>query len=670
MRRSALAAITTWCLVVTACSGSADDGAAPDTTGQASTTLGTLAPDDAIMNEPLFCDPLDERSCLLPWPNDGFTIADPTTVTGRRLAILPDATPRNAGGTAIDVTDQNRADGFSPMSSVLVFVPGLDVERTGIAPSTDIGASLAVDAPLVLLDADTGERVPYWAELDAAAPVGDQVLIVHPAEALAEGHRFVVALRDLFDTQGQPIERTTAFQAALDGDPEPLDRVPAFEQMFADLAATDIAADELYLAWDFTVASEESLSGRVLAIRDDAYASIGEGAPAFTIENSTDHGPVRTIAGSYEVPNYLTGDGGPGSRFQLDDGGLPERNAVTPVLHVPFTCVVPTAPSSPVPAIVYGHGLMGSRSEVGALSFAASQGLAAACATDEIGMSAADVPHLAEVLGDLSLFADQADRMQQGLLHQQFLGRLLNSQSGFVSAPQFRTADDQPIIAIGDTQFVGNSQGGILGGAASAISTEWTRAVLGVPGIGYSLLLPRSSDWPQFQVVFDAAYTDPAERLVALQLAQLLWDRGENAGYAQHLTSDPYPGIQEKQVLLVEAFGDHQVANVSTEVLARTIDAVVYEPSIADGRSNDVDPQWHIAAYTQGATAVLVLWDFGTPAPPTVNLPPSSPQYGDDPHGAGSSEPRVLLQALTFLFSGMFTDVCAGAPCASDVLSR
>jgi len=45
---------------------------------------------------------------------------------------------------------------------------------------------------------------------------------------------------------------------------------------------------------------------------------------------------------------------------------------------------------------------------------------------------------------------------------------------------------------------VGNSQGGILGCAASAVSSEWSRVVLGVPGINYSLLLPRSSDWPEF----------------------------------------------------------------------------------------------------------------------------------------------------------------------------
>ena len=469
---------------------------------------------------------------------------------------------------------------------------------------------------------------------------------------------------------GAVIERTTAFQAAIDGTPEPLERARAFREMLATLADAGVPDGNLYLAWDFTVASARSLSGRMLHIREQAYAALGEAAPAFAITAAADDGNVRTIDGTYEVPNFLTADGSPGNTFTLDADGLPMRSTGSPTFSASFRCVVPVAASSPVPAIVYGHGLLGNRGEVDALSFAAELGVAAACATDEIGMSTDDIGNLAAILGDLSHFDQQADRMQQGLLNQQFLGRLLNSPAGFVSDPVFQTDDGAPIVANGETQFVGNSQGGILGGAASAISTEWDRVVLGVPGIDYSLLLPRSSDWPQFQAIFDQAYTDPADRLLALQLVQLLWDRGENSGYAQHLTADPYPGIEPKHVLLVQAFGDHQVANVSTEVLARTIGATVREPAVADGRSNDVDPQWGITALDPAhpSAGILVVWDYGTPAPPVVNLPPNETEHGIDPHGAGSREPMVLQQALTFLLTGEFTDPCGAFACLSGVM--
>jgi hypothetical protein len=606
------------------------------TTTQSVDTSTTVAPNTtAEVQQPLECTASSARACLLPWPNDAFTVADPTTATGRRLSIPADGTPRNAAGAAIDVTDQNRADGFSPGSAVLVDLPGLDPVASGLAPSTDIGASLADDAPIRITDTVTGERWPYFAELDAqAADDADRLLMIHPAVSLTEGHTYEVSIGDLVDVNGDPLVA-------------PLSR------------------------WTFTVASADSLSGRVRAMRDDAYASLVDAPPSFAVTDIADRDGLRIVDGTIDVPNYLSGDGSPGATMLLDDTGSPVRSTTSPTYPARFHCVLPAAPAAPVPVIVYGHGLLGDRNEVEALSFAASIGVAGACATDWIGMTGDDIGNVATILADLSRFPEQADRMQQGLLNFQLLGRALNDERAFAADPAFQTATGDPIIAPGATQFVGNSQGGILGGAASAVSTEWQRVVLGVPGINYSLLLHRSSDWPQFQAVFDTAYANAVDRVIALQLIQLLWDRGENNGYVQHLTADPYPGISAKQVLLVEAFGDHQVSNVSTEVLARTIGARAHTPAIGPGRSNDRLPHWGIEPLDYAAVpqASLIMWDFGTPAPPTVNLPPTDPEYGRDPHGAASAEPRVLTQAVTFLLTGTLSDACGGAACTSDVMT-
>jgi hypothetical protein len=669
MRRSLVSCLALSLALVACSNSSGGSTSAPGDSTEPSISIAdtsTTAP--APRTEALACDPLDERACLLPWPNDAFTVPDPATATGRRLAIGPEATPTNVDGTHIDVTDQNRADGFSPGSAVLAFVPGIDLEKSAVAPSTDIGASLDPAAPIVLLDTTSGERLAYWAELDAQAPEGEQTLMVRPATSLLEGHHIVVAMRNLVDADGNALAPTPAFTAALDGTPEPPERAADFAAIFAALEADDIARDSLYLAWDFTVASAQSLSTRALTMRDLAYQQLGDTAPAFTVTSQADNGNLRTIDGTYEVPNFLTGDGAPGSTLLLDDAGLPRLNDQQPAYVAPFRCLLPLTGNTPT--IIFGHGLLGDLGQVDGLSFAAEMGLAGVCGTDEIGMSTSDLPNLATILGDLSHFPEQADRMVQGILNQQMLGRLLNHPKGFVSSPAFTTADGTPLVANGRTTLVGNSQGGILGGAFSAVSNEWTNVVLGVPGINYSLLLTRSSDWPQFQAIFDTAYTDPVDRVLALQIIQLLWDRGENNGYAQHLTANPYPGTSEKKVLLVEAFGDHQVANISTDVLSRTIGADVHEPSLAPGRSADVDPQWGIEPldHTAATNGAVVLWDFGNPHPPTVNLPPTEPEYGDDPHGAGSREPMVLTQALTFLLTGEVTDVCNGGPCQSNVL--
>jgi hypothetical protein len=635
----------------------APDTTAPDTTAPDTTAPDTTAPADERVPTTADCAGLDSRACLLPWPNVAFTVADGSTPTGRRLALPSDAMPRNTDGIPIGVTDQNRADGFSPGSSVLLDLPGVDIDESALAPSTDIGSSLDPLAPIVIIDLDTGDRVPYWAELDAQATGdGDRLLIVRPAVSLVEGHEHLVAVRNLRDADGSTIEYPDQWTGSDDMD-----------SLSSLLADHDVADAEM--AWTFPVASADSLAGRALSMREQTDEALGDGSPTFTVTATTD-GPagVRLVEGTYAVPNFLSDTGAPGATLLLDADGGPMRNPDQPDYPAAFSCAVST--TAALPTVVYGHGLLGSRQEGMSLATLTALGQANICATDWIGMSTDDIGNVATILDELSLFPQQADRMVQGLVNFHVLGRLVNTTDGFVSAPEFQLADGSPALSPDGAVFVGNSQGGILGGAASAITNEWDRVVLGVPGINYSLLLTRSSNWPRFQTVFDTAYTTPVDRLLALELIQLLWDRGENQGYVQHLVDDTYDGITPKSVLMVQAFGDHQVANVSTEVLARTLDAVSQSPALGEGRSPDVEPFWGIDPIEGTVTdgAVVALWDFGTPAPPPVNLPPTEPEFGEDPHGAGSDETRVIEQAFAWLLAETYVP-CDG-PCVSDVLSR
>ena len=592
-------------------------------------TPTTVGPPGAAVDgaEPVqpTCDQPGVLTCLLPWPDNRLTVPDLSTPTGRRLAIPSDATPINVEGVALDVTDQNRGDGFSPNSVIVFAAPDVDLAKSGVPNSTAIEDSLSSSNPISLRDLDTETDWPFWGELDE--PSG--LVTLRPAVALTEGHTYQITIGALVTNQGQPV---------------------------------DIDADKQQ--WSFTVASEESLSSRLLYERSVAYEQIGDGAPKFTVDTVTP-GDVQTIDGTLEIPNFLDNDGSPGGKLLFDSAGNPSLNPEHPMYDAAFRCVIPNEVSTPVPALLYGHGLLGSRSQVDFFGAFAGQGTIGACAVDWLGMATEDVANLAGILSDMSRFNEQADRMLQGIIAFQMLGRLTNSPMGFVSHPAFQNDDGSPILKADATVFVGNSQGGILGGAASAVSSEWNRAVLGVPGMNYSLLLPRSSDWPEFQVIFDKAYTRSEDRLLALALVQLLWDRGENGGYAQHLTADPYPGLESKNVLLVEAFGDHQVANVATEVFARTIQAKLGAPALRDGRSLSKTPFWGIDpidGYPFDGSA-LVVWDYGTPAPPVGAAIPTDPEYGRDPHGAGSDEPLVLVQALGYLLGGQLLNVCGDGPC-------
>ncbi len=627
------------------------------------------------------CEFLGQTHCLLPFPSDRFTVADPTTDSGRRVHFEPGILPTNLHGTDIDVTEWNRNDGFSPGSPIIVHVPDVDLVASGIVGVTDIGASLEPGSAVVLLDADTGERIPHFVDHDAWASTDEsRALIIRPAVNFVEGHRIIVALRHLVDTAGDPIPASRAFTVYRDEIPT---YIPQFEQrrlamrdIIERLRLAGIARHDLFLAWDFTVASERNLTERVLHMRDDAYADLGDAAPNFAItsvQNDVNASVARRVRGTVDVPSYLTGTGAPGSRLHYGPDGLPERNgtfAAEFVCNIPRSVLAADGTVDPGRAIVYGHGLLGSRNESNSVgAFANAHGFVL-CAIDWIGMATEDLPNVAVTLNDLSNFPTLPDRLQQSMLNFQFLARAMKRSDGFAGHAAFQGAGGASVIETGAVFFNGNSQGGIMGGAATAISTEWTRAVLGVPGMNYANLLTRSVHWDNFSPVLFAAYPDEIEQSIVYSLIQMLWDRGEANGYAAHLTDDPLPGTPPHDVMLLAAFGDHQVANVTTEIEARTIGARVYQPALAPGRSTDVEPMWGIESI--GALpysgSVLVYWDYGTPAPPTTNDPPRPPLYGTDPHGKGGAEPRVAQQVSDYLrVGGFFANVCLGLPCQSAV---
>lgn len=606
------------------------------------------------------CDDADPAACLLPWPNDRFTRADPTTATGRRVDLPADGMPANVDGTPIDPAEWNRNDGFAPASSLLTVIPDLDVEASGLPPVTDIGASLDEGSPLVVFDVTAGERLAAWAELDAnAEDPAKQALLVQPAAALPEGHRIVVGLRDLVGTDGQPIEPSAAFAARVD---EPDAEAAA---VLESLGAVGVEREALDQAWGFTVGSGDDLSGRLRSMWAETKAEVGEGAPAFEVTSDEVSGPARIVQGTFEAPKYLTGDGGPGTVLnnEGDPDGIPQADGT---MTVDFFCTVPTGATAEDPAgtVIYGHGLLGTRQQTLDIGLLGASVNIAFCGLDYLGMSAADVPAIVESFEDLTAFRTVPDRLQQGHLTFLLLGRLLRSDEGFASDPAFQDADGASILDPDQVALLGASQGGILGGVASSLTDDWTQVILAVPGMGYNLLLRRSIDFDEFFPQVEANYPDELDQTLVLDLLEQLWQRGENAGYAQHLTRDPYDGVPAKEVMLLEAFGDHQVANVSTEKLARTLQIGRRAPTLADGRSADDEPFWGIDELPElpHDGSGLVVWDFGTPTPPTANVPNRA---GEDPHGKLSNVPEALALVLGFVQGGEIIDVCGGEPCSS-----
>ncbi len=185
--------------------------------------------------------------------------------------------------------------------------------------------------------------------------------------------------------------------------------------------------------------------------------------------------------------------------------------------------------------------------------------------------------------------------------------------NGLASAPQFQQGG-QPIFDNSRLLWDSNSQGGIMGGALTALAPDFQNAVLGVPAINYSVLLRRSVDWDIYSQIIYPQYPRERERPLILGLIQMLWDRGEGNGYAHHIVGDPLPGTPDHNVLMHVAVGDHQVTTIQADVMARTIGASVRQPAVDDGRSLEDNPFFGIPAiggFPFTGDAALVYWDTG-----------------------------------------------------------
>ncbi len=138
--------------------------------------------------------------------------------------------------------------------------------------------------------------------------------MIHPAKNLVPGRRYVVVLRNLKRRAPRGLWRTTS------------------KALRKALRKAKVSRSSVYLTWDFTVASDKSLTARLLKIRDDAFAQLGDRnlkdgviqgtAPSFTVTGVQDFTPAqdariaRTITGTFTVPCYLDRTGcPPGARY-------------------------------------------------------------------------------------------------------------------------------------------------------------------------------------------------------------------------------------------------------------------------------------------------------------------------------------------------------------------
>jgi hypothetical protein len=658
-----------------------------------SDSSGTGGAGGVIPAPPLDCDPLTPTYCGFPYPNDYWTVADSSTVTGLRLALPAVTMPANRSGVRSNPDAFNEMDGFSPGVAAMTHLPRATV--TGLATPDTIEDSLDAASPTVIINADTGERLAHWVDLDEYLvqaklrieagedkpqftidrPIEDirqeQTLMLRPAIRPEDATRYIVAIRNVVDGEGVPVEPSPGFQALRDDFPSSDDIIESrrahFEEIFATLEDAGISRDDLQIAWDFTTTSRENNTSAMVHIRDDALANSPDGVPyTVGLKNSDDlKGIACRLEITFEMPLYMT-KGESGGLLNLGADGLPEQNGT---FDYEAALIVPVRARTEAAWLVeFGHGQLGAKEEVlGFHEIAAEQNFAT-FGLDWKGFSHDDVLTVVSALvgGDISEFRAIPERMHQGFLNFLMAMRTLSVEAADGSSllNQALTDDCGGATIDGSKRYYfGGSQGGILGASLMALTTDIERGLIAVPGQSYNLLLSRSVNFDEFAVQFYPLYGwNGLHNQMNLALMQGLWDRAEPTGYSKYIRTNRLPGTPAHEVLIQVSKADHQVTNLGAHIMARTIGGIVNLAPL-------IRPVWGIdvsgdhEAHTGSAMLEV---DFGNPDAPITNIP----HWGDterDPHGR-ATELRGIGDTLhDFYRTGVSKNPCIG-PCNEDDL--
>lgn len=575
-------------------------GASPTTTGSGG---GYLAPEG--------CNPLSADDCLVPYPSDFFLVADAAMPSGHRVAVPPAAQIR-FDTLPVDLCALHPADGFSPQTPILALFPE-DVDPSRLpAWNDEADVSLGDASPTVIVDAETGERVAHFAELDPRAlEATRRALVLRPLERLLPRHRYVVGIRELARPDGTPVEAPRGFAQARDGE--------AVDGALAELA-TRYDADVFpvlepigpraswQLAWDFTTASADSAERDLLDVRAQLLDALAD-PPAFTIDETLAGEPGSHVAirvnGTMTVPLFLDAPE-PGNLLHRDGDGRVAQNGTTEVgfsLWIPPSVADAPAAAEPARLLQYGHGFFGTRDEVesSTMQLADEEGFVVV-ATEWWGMSKEDQTEVVVSLNERpALTMRFTDRLHQAMANQIALAKLATGP--LADADEVRV-DAGRSYDPGAIYFAGNSLGHILGGTYVALSPDVERAVLGVGGASFALMMFRARPFMPFLAILAAHVDDPLDQQKFAVFTQSDFDRIDPGTYARYVVRERLPGgPAERHVLLQAGLDDASVTNLATMFHARALGIPLLEPTPFDV------PRIERASYPQDDG--FVLFDFG-----------------------------------------------------------
>ena len=498
-----------------------------------------------------------------------------------------------------------------------------------------------------MIDVDAGRELRCFAELDAYPGAVPPALLVRPLEPLPVGSDIAVVVTTAV------MDRPAEFAALLAGDlaPEVADDLPGYPELLASVTAiTSLADDVIALAWKFPVAKGTAPLTSALAQR---LPSTGH---RFTVLRELDAGDFvppytwRAAEGTFDVTGFLED----GLLLDLTDDGRVRWTAPdTAHLYVHLPTSVADAPAGSVPVLLFGHGIFSEPAtylddpddESRVLLLAEELG-AIVVGTTWRGLTTEDIDIPIALGQDFGRLPELTDRLIQAQVDFATLADSL-ATGDLLSDPVFQGRQGQLLPDPSRISYLGISLGAIEGAVLVAQDLPIDHAVLHVGGAQWSTLLERSSNWAQFELFVTRAIPDAGDRQVLYALSQLWWDAVDPMSWIDELKGSP--------LLLQESIGDEQVANITTETLARGLGLQVLEPPVL------VPPGLDPVAGPLASGSALVQLDPEVEPPPDVNRP--APVTGA--HEAPRTWEGTRLQIIDHVTTGAIVHHCGDAPCSA-----
>jgi hypothetical protein len=472
----------------------------------------------------------------------------------------------------------------------------------------------------------------------------------------------VVLRRSLRSVDGAPLPESAAFSALRDRLPTRSTDIelvrPGWELIFDRLAQAGVDRQGISLAWDFVVASEESVLGPLFAMRRAALDDAARSAIPYSVDRVVDlpnASTSRIVEGSFSPPTFVDGSG----EMALGSDGLPLEQ---PRQAYPYVLVIPqsVADAGQGDLLLVGHRLFGTgRAELlgdGAgpswLEELADEAGVVLLAGDWVGLAAGDEALVTdEVPGDLNRLGAVTDRLQQSLLNALVMTELglreLNADS--------RVQPSGRSFVTPNVSFAGWSLGGTLGVSLFGLSPRIGTAVALGSGGSWSNVLDRTVDLAPLVAAIERQAPDPLTRQTLVTLLQSRFDRVDPILLARLVTTPSDGGLTSPRTLLLqEAIGDCSMPNLATRMLARSLGARLMSPSIESVFGLDEQP----APLTGVALQQFATVEAGAYVPPVSNL---APERDNGAQAAASRAESARAALLQLLRTRTANQTCSGA---------